>query len=137
MILSVEKIPLNLLIFFYKIYFLCSNQMENSKNKVLFKYIHLNDCSIYFEIPKFPKPWPFSCITLFESYKTKVMFKYYDCLIYFQRFQNCLVLLFFYKIYRTRAIISRGLYTFLPRFQRPFMYCELWPYVWLVFKSGF
>ena len=39
--------------------------------------------------------------------------------------------------YRTRAIISRGLYTFLPHFQRPFMYCDLWPYVWLVFKSGF
>ena len=38
--------------------------------------------------------------------------------------------------YRTRAIISRGLYTFLPPFQRPFMYCDLWPYVWLVFKSG-
>ena len=27
--------------------------------------------------------------------------------------------------YRTRAIISRGLYTFLPHFQRPFMYCDL------------
>ena len=40
-------------------------------------------------------------------------------------------------IYRTRAIISRGLYTFLPYFQRPFMYCDLWPYVWLVFKGGF
>ena len=39
--------------------------------------------------------------------------------------------------YCTRAIISRGLYTFLPHFQRPFMYCDLWPYVWLVFKSGF
>ena len=39
--------------------------------------------------------------------------------------------------YRTRAIISRGLYTFLPHFQRPFMYCDLWPYVWLVFKSSF
>ena len=38
--------------------------------------------------------------------------------------------------YRTRAIISRGLYTFLPYFQRPFMNCDLWPYVWLVFKSG-
>ena len=40
-------------------------------------------------------------------------------------------------IYRARAIISRGLYTFLPHFQRPFMYYDLWPYVWLVFKSGF
>ena len=38
--------------------------------------------------------------------------------------------------YRTRAIISRGLYTFLPHFQRPFMYCDLRSYVWLVFKSG-
>ena len=38
--------------------------------------------------------------------------------------------------YRTRAIISRGLYTFLPHFQRPFMYCDHWPYVWLVSKSG-
>ena len=38
--------------------------------------------------------------------------------------------------YRTRAIIIRGLYTFLPHFQRPFMYCDLWPYVWLVLKSG-
>ena len=42
-----------------------------------------------------------------------------------------------YCEYRTRAIISRGLYTFLPRLQRPFMYCDLWPYVWVVFKSGF
>ena len=39
-------------------------------------------------------------------------------------------------IYRTRTIISRGLYTFLPHFKRPFMYCDLWPYVWLIFKSG-
>ena len=39
--------------------------------------------------------------------------------------------------YRTRAIISRGLYIFLPHFKRPFMYCDLWPYVWLIFKSGF
>ena len=44
---------------------------------------------------------------------------------------------FFVPVYRTRAIISRGLYTFLPHFKRPFMYCDLWPYVWLVFKSGF
>ena len=43
----------------------------------------------------------------------------------------------FASIYRTRAIISRGLHIFLPHFQRPFMYCDLWPYVWLVFKSGF
>ena len=40
------------------------------------------------------------------------------------------------KEYRTRTIISRGLYSFLPLFQRPFMYCDLWPYVWLEFKSG-
>ena len=35
--------------------------------------------------------------------------------------------------YRTRAIISRGLYIFLPHFQRPFIYCDLWLYVshWL------
>ena len=42
-----------------------------------------------------------------------------------------------YFVYRTRAIISHGLYTFSPHFQRPFMYCDLWRYVWLVFKSGF
>ena len=41
------------------------------------------------------------------------------------------------QAYRTRPIISRGLYTFLPHFQRPFMYCDLWPFVWLVFKSSF
>ena len=40
-------------------------------------------------------------------------------------------------IYRTCAIVSRGLYILLPHFQRPFMYCDLWPYVCLVFKSGF
>ena len=28
-------------------------------------------------------------------------------------------------MYRTRAIISRGLYIFLPHFQRPFMYCDI------------
>ena len=27
------------------------------------------------------------------------------------------------SIYRTRSFLSRGLYTFLPHFQRPFMYC--------------
>ena len=26
---------------------------------------------------------------------------------------------------------------FLPTFWSSFMYCDLWPYVWLVFKSGF
>ena len=26
---------------------------------------------------------------------------------------------------------------FLPTFWSSFMYCELWPYLWLVFKSGF
>ena len=26
---------------------------------------------------------------------------------------------------------------FLPTFWRSLMYCDLWPYVWLVFKSGF
>ena len=26
---------------------------------------------------------------------------------------------------------------FLPPFWSSFMYCDLWPYVWLVFKSGF
>ena len=37
------------------------------------------------------------------------------------------------NIYRTRAIISRGLYTFYPLFEVHLgMYCDLWPYVWLV-----
>ena len=40
-------------------------------------------------------------------------------------------------IYRTRAIITRGLYTFYLLFEKQFMDCDLWPYVWLVFKSGF
>ena len=26
---------------------------------------------------------------------------------------------------------------FLPHSQRPFMYCDLWPYVWLIIESGF
>ena len=42
--------------------------------------------------------------------------------------------------YRTRAIITRGLYTFYPLpktfFQGAF-FLKFWPYVWLVFKSGF
>ena len=42
--------------------------------------------------------------------------------------------------YRTGAIITRGLYTFYPLpktfFQGAF-FLKFWPYVWLVFKSGF
>ena len=38
----------------------------------------------------------------------------------------------------TRAIITRSLYTFYPLFEvHLFMYCDIWPYVWLVFKSVF
>ena len=45
-------------------------------------------------------------------------------------------------IYRSRAIITRGLYTFYPIFegQKRFLgafFVKFWPYVWLVFKSGF
>ena len=45
-------------------------------------------------------------------------------------------------MYRTRAIITRGLYTFYPlfevqkRFFKEFFFLKFWPYVWLVFKSG-
>ena len=44
-----------------------------------------------------------------------------------------------FYIYRTRAIITRGLYTFYPLFgvQKRFFKVQFWPYVWLVFKSGF
>ena len=48
-----------------------------------------------------------------------------------------------FTIYRTRAIITRGLYTFYPlfefqkRFSRVFFFLKFWPYVWLVFKNGF
>ena len=41
--------------------------------------------------------------------------------------------------YRMRAIITRGLYNFtnfLKFFQGAFFF-KFWPYVWLVFKSGF
>ena len=40
--------------------------------------------------------------------------------------------------FRTRAIITRGLYTFYPllEVQKRF-FLKFWPYVWLVFKSGF
>ena len=44
--------------------------------------------------------------------------------------------------YRTRAIITRGLYTFYPLFKVPktffqgAFFLKFWPYVWLVFKSG-
>jgi hypothetical protein len=42
-----------------------------------------------------------------------------------------------------RAIITRGLYTFYPifegqkRFLKELFFVKFWPYVWLVFKSGF
>ena len=45
--------------------------------------------------------------------------------------------------YRTRAIITHGLYTFYPlfkvqkRFFKGLFFLKFWPYVWLVFKSGF
>ena len=45
-------------------------------------------------------------------------------------------------IYRMRAINPHGLYIFNPlfegqkRFLRGFFFVKLWPYVWLVFKSG-
>ena len=47
------------------------------------------------------------------------------------------------EIYRTRAIITRGLYTFYPLFevQKPFFqgafFLKFWSYEWLVLKSGF
>ena len=43
----------------------------------------------------------------------------------------------------TRAFITRGLYTFYPlcevqkRFFQGAFFLNVWPYVWLVFKSGF
>ena len=46
-------------------------------------------------------------------------------------------------IYRTRAIITRVLYTFgslfevQKRFFKELFFLKFWPYVWLVFKSGF
>ena len=46
-------------------------------------------------------------------------------------------------VYRTRAIITRDLYTFYPlfevqkRFFQGAFFLKFWPYVWLVFKSGF
>ena len=41
--------------------------------------------------------------------------------------------------YRTRVMMIRGLYTFYPLFEVHLctVTCDLWPYVWLVFKSGF
>jgi hypothetical protein len=42
-------------------------------------------------------------------------------------------------MYRTRAIITRDnprFVYFLPTFWSSFIYCDLWSYVWLVFKSG-
>ena len=41
-------------------------------------------------------------------------------------------------IYRTRAVITRGLYTFYPLFEvkKGAFFLKFWPYVWLVFKSG-
>ena len=43
------------------------------------------------------------------------------------------------NIYRTRAIITRGLYSFYPLFgvQKRAFFLNFWPYVWLVFKSVF
>ena len=49
---------------------------------------------------------------------------------------------FIYR-YHTRAIITRGLYIFYPlfevqkRFFQGAFFLKFWPYVWLVFKSGF
>ena len=93
------------------------------------KIITSKNCNRYFVL----EGTPIYCCRLEQFQKT------------ITQFQSNLFLLFCPKEgkhsqinnYHTRAIISRGLYTFLPQFQRPFMYCDLWPYVWLVFKSGF
>ena len=53
--------------------------------------------------------------------------------------EECLsnVLLFLASCkYHLHAFITPGLYTFY-LFLSSFMYCDLWPYIWLVFKSGF
>ena len=48
-----------------------------------------------------------------------------------------------FVIYQTRAIITCGLYTFYQlfevqkRFFQGAFFLKFWPYVWLVFKSGF
>ena len=42
------------------------------------------------------------------------------------------------SIYRTRAIITRGLYTFYPLFEvQKCFFLIFWPYVWLLFQSSF
>ena len=56
---------------------------------------------------------------------------------------NCIMSLKVMIIYRMRTIITRGLYTFYPlfevqkRFFKGLFFLKFWPYVWLVFKSGF
>ena len=42
-----------------------------------------------------------------------------------------------YNKYHTRTIITRGLYDLYPLFEVHLCTCDLWPYVWLVFKRGF
>ena len=63
-----------------------------------------------------------------------ILFRFFS---YFYDLHKCLV------IYRTCAIITRGLYTFYPIFEglkcffTGAFFVKFWTYVWLVFKSGF
>ena len=58
-------------------------------------------------------------------------------ILFYMRFQDKL------NTYHIRAIITRGLHTFHPlfkvqkRFFQGSFFLKFWPYVWLVFKSGF
>ena len=56
-------------------------------------------------------------------------------------FEGNQVIIFLELTYRTRVIITRGLYTFYPLFEvqsffQGAFFLKFWPYVGLVFKSG-
>ena len=78
----------------------------------------------------------FQCLNIWNKY-----FKVEQYQVHIKNLKN---LQFILGIsYRTRAIITRGLYTFYPvfkvqnRFFKGLFFLKFWPYVWLVFKSGF
>ena len=118
----------------------------------IFKHSNLQVC---FDIEENKKLYSFGLI-----YKIRLKSNKQINLIFFPRKSSCswrsnycwrgqsfdtavgFIFWFYWQNYRTRAIITRGLYIFYPIFEDHFFVfkevflTKFFPYVWLVFKSG-
>ena len=81
--------------------------------------------------PTLSKFYPDFILMLFRFFRNSLYPDFFQTLFWFYLDK---IWMTFYS-YCTRAII-RFVY-FFPNFWSSFMYCDLWPYVWLIIESGF